>query len=71
MTTIAGMFSGSGSTPKPKSEPIPTRDTAADAVAQAEEDRRRRLLIGAGTQMLSGPSGVTGELTGTRGAGGG
>jgi hypothetical protein len=68
MTFIADAFSS-----KPvKSEPIPTRDTAADAV-NAEDDRRRKIGAGYGfgTQMLSGAGGVSGgELTGTRSANG-
>lgn len=60
------------STPKVKSEPPVTRDTAADAV-NAEDERKRKIGsgYGAGTLMLSGPGGVTtGELTSTRSANG-
>lgn len=56
---------------KPKVEPIPTRDTAADSVT-AEDERKRKIGAGygAGTQMLSGAGGVAQELTGTRSANG-
>jgi hypothetical protein len=68
MSTIMDAFS---SAPKPKVEPIPTRDTAADVVS-ADDERRRKIGAGygAGTQMLSGSGGVASELTGTRSAGG-
>jgi hypothetical protein len=57
---------------KPKVEPVPTRDTAADAVDTPEEERKKKINsgYGAGTLMLTGPGGVTGELTGTRSANG-
>jgi hypothetical protein len=55
------MFSG----PKAKKvEPMPTRDDAADALD--EEKKRRAKLQGMASTMLTGPSGVTTELTGTR-----
>lgn len=62
------MITDAFSSPKPqKIEPLPTRDTAADAVAEDQERRRKALLgLGAGAQMLSGPGGVSTELTGTR-----
>jgi hypothetical protein len=64
MTMISDAFT---EPKKQKIEPIPTRDTAADAVADEDEQKRRSLLgMGAGSQMLSGPGGVSGELTGTR-----
>ena len=68
MSVVADMFSGG---PKPKVEPMPTRDTAADNL-DPEAERRKRIAsgYGAGTVLLSGPSGVTSELTGTRSAGG-
>lgn len=68
MTFVADLFS---STPKPKVEPTPTRDTAADSI-NADDERRRRIAagLGAGTQMLSGAGGVSSELTGTRTANG-
>jgi hypothetical protein len=54
--------------PPPKVEPVPTRDTAADAVDQAEEERKKRAAMASGmaSTMLTGSSGVTTELTGTR-----
>jgi hypothetical protein len=54
--------------PPPKVEPPPTRDTAADALQQEEEEakKRRATLQGMASTMLSGSSGVTTELTGTR-----
>jgi hypothetical protein len=56
---------------KPKVEPMPTRDSAADY--DPEEERRKRIAsgVGAGTVLLSGPGGVGSELTGTRSASGG
>jgi hypothetical protein len=68
MSTI---IDGLSSPKQPKVEPIPTRDTAADAVS-ADDERRRKIGAGygAGTQMLSGSGGVASELTGTRSAGG-
>jgi hypothetical protein len=65
MSMIADAFGGS---PKVKVEPMPTRDTAADAVDEAEAERKRRALLGYGaaSTMLSGPGGVPTELTGTR-----
>jgi hypothetical protein len=70
MSMIADMVTGGD---KPKVEPLPTRDTAADAVDAAEKERKRRAGLGYGGSpaMLSGPSGVGAELTGTRSAGGG
>lgn len=70
MSLISDMVSGGD---KPKTEPLPTRDTAADAVDEAEKERRRRAGLGYGGSpaMLSGPSGVGTEMTGTRSAGGG
>lgn len=64
------MITDAFSSPKPaKVEPLPTRDSAADAVA--EDERKRHLAsYGAGTAMLSGPTGVVRELTGTRAANG-
>ncbi|GAB2178704.1 hypothetical protein [Dongia sp. agr-C8] len=64
MSFIGDAFSA----PKQKVEPIPTRDTAADAL-DAEREAKRRALLGMGglgSTMLSGPGGVTRELTGTR-----
>ena len=54
--------------PAPKVEPAPTRDTAADAVQQQEEAaaKRRAMLQGMASTMLTGSTGVTSELTGTR-----
>jgi hypothetical protein len=54
--------------PPPKVEPPPTRDTAADALQQEEEEakKRRATLQGMASTMLSGSSGVTTELTGSR-----
>ena len=54
--------------PPPKVEPVPTRDTAADTVQQQEEEvtKRRAMLQGMASTMLTGSSGVTSELTGTR-----
>lgn len=53
---------------KPNIPPPPTRDTAADGVAAQEEAERKRRLLQAGLTgtMLTGPSGVPGELTATR-----
>lgn len=58
------MITDAFSTPKPaKVEPLPTRDTAADAVAaDAENERQRHAVL----TMLSGSGGVSTELTGTR-----
>jgi hypothetical protein len=69
MSMVADMFSGG---PKPKTEPIPTRDMAADST-DPDAERRRRLAkgYGPGSVMLSGPGGVVQEMTGTRSAGGG
>jgi hypothetical protein len=53
------------STPKQHTEPMPTRDTAADAVDEAEK-KRRATLQGMRSTMLTSPGGVTTELTGTR-----
>ena len=66
MSTVVDMFDGGGS--KPKIEPMPTRNTAADALDPDAERKRRALLgmTGAGQTMLSGPGGVPSELTGTR-----
>ena len=52
----------------PKVEPPPTRDTAADTLQQQEEEakKRRATLQGMASTMLSGSSGVTNELTGSR-----
>lgn len=64
------MFTGGS---KPKVEPLPTRDTAADAVSDdPESERKKRVAAGYGGSsfMLTGPGGVTGELTGTRSANG-
>ena len=68
MSAIADMFTGG---PKPKVEPIPTRNTAADNL-DPDAERRKRVAAGygAGTTMLSGPGGVGGEMTGTRAASG-
>lgn len=68
MSTVADMFTGGK---KPKSEPIPTRDDAADA-NDPDAERRRKLGLGygAGTLMLSGSQGVPRELTGVRSANG-
>ncbi len=63
------MFSGGD---KPKVEPIPTRDTAADSL-DPETERKKRLAAGygSGSFMLTGPGGVSsGEITGTRAANG-
>ncbi len=61
MSLIADAFSP----PKAKEpEPMPTRDTAVDE--DSERKRRAMMGIGAGTAMLSGPGGVSTELTGTR-----
>ena len=53
---------------KPHIPPPPTRDSAADAVAAEEENERKRRLMQAGLTgtMLTGPSGVPGDLTATR-----
>lgn len=68
MTMISDAFS---EPKKQKIEPIPTRDSAADAVSDDDEQRRKiGAGIGAGTAMLSGSGGVARELTGTRSAGG-
>jgi len=55
----------SGPSPRKEVEPIPTRDTAADA-AQEEENKRRARLQGMSSTMLTSPGGVVTELTGTR-----
>lgn|SRR5690349_12175731 len=49
-------------------EPPPTRDSAADAVASAEaEDKKRRAWQqGVGSNQLTATGGVTTELTGSR-----
>jgi hypothetical protein len=54
--------------PPPKVEPPPTRDTAADSLQQQEDEakRRRAALQGMASTMLTGASGVSTELTGTR-----
>jgi hypothetical protein len=68
MSTFVEAFTGPK---KPKVEPIPTRDTAAESL-NAEDEHKRRIAsgVGAGTVMLSGPGGVSAELTGTRSANG-
>jgi len=60
------MFTGG---PKPKVEPVPTRNDAADNL-DSDAERRKRLAAGygAGTTFLSGPGGVSSEMTGTRSA---
>lgn len=54
--------------PPPKLPPIPTRDSAADALQQQEEEakKRRAMLQGMASTMLTGSAGVATELTGTR-----
>jgi hypothetical protein len=54
--------------PPPKLEPPPTRDTASDALQQQEDEakKRRAALQGMASTMLTGGSGVTTELSGTR-----
>ena len=54
--------------PPPKVEPPPTRESAADDLQRQEEEARKRraTLQGMASTMLTGSSGVTTELTGTR-----
>lgn len=55
--------------PPPKVEPPPTRDTAADDLQRQQEEeakKRRATLQGMASTMLTGSSGVTTELTGSR-----
>lgn len=49
-------------------QPPPTRDTAADAIAAAEAEQRKRRAWqkGIGSNQLTATGGVTTELTGTR-----
>lgn len=59
-----------GTTSKPQKavEPPPTRDTAAEAIAAAEaEDKKRRSWSnGSGSTQLTPTGGVTSDLTGLR-----
>jgi hypothetical protein len=58
--------------PKVEPPPPPARDTAADALQRQEKEqdeevkKRRATLQGMTSTMLTGSSGVTAELTGTR-----
>ncbi len=69
MSVVADMFTGGK---KPKVEPLPTRNDAADSL-DPDAERKKRLNAGYGGSsfMLTGPGGVTGgEMTGTRAANG-
>ncbi|HVY97883.1 MAG TPA: hypothetical protein VHA35_00175 [Dongiaceae bacterium] len=55
--------------PKPiHVEPPPTRDSAADAIAaaEAEQKKRRAWQQGVGSNQMTATGGVTTELTGSR-----
>lgn len=56
----------SSDAPKPN-EPAPTRDTAADTLAEQEANLKRAKVVGITSNMLSGSGGVPTELTGSRG----
>lgn len=63
----AGLF-GSNKSSAPKVGPAPTVNTAADAIAaaDAEDKKRRSWQAGASSTQLTPVGGVSSDLTGTR-----